>query len=623
MNRLTRTVLVFGFFSLFVGCGEENPTELPGALDAPARPIDLVAEVAERGVSLRWDVSSEDGIDSYRVYRREVDASGFDWIAETAERSYADSGLVPGRSYDYRITSFGSNRIESEPSLLLTVTPGSFGLVINARAEYTASRQVTLAFTAPSDVNAVKIGSDSLLAGAFFEAYEPSRGWLLPGEDGEKRIYARFRTEGGVESPLVRDEIVLDTRASIFSIMEDSEGRVLGSGDTLRIEMRTGEAGGAATVTIGDAIVDEPLPYDASSGAYRLVRLITPDLSAVAEVAFGSFTDRAGNVATPLATTTTITLAGSGSPLEPVLLSTSGAGMSWVALTWEASLEPAFSRYVIFRASDPGISGDASDLSIGVVTDRFETGLVDSLLLTDSTAYYYRVFVEDRFGRRAGSNVAEATTRNRAPQGVGGFEAEPVDSPSTSIRLTWTAVDPSTVHDFESYAVYRSTSEAVSRSSEVVAEVGEILTRSLVDEGTEQATTYYYRIYVVDQGGLATGSDVVTATATDLDPSFVPLEAPIVDLTNQNVVLSWSASPDPDFASYEIYFGSSGTQGGVTSFTRLDIVNNREATGYVHYPEVEDLPLYVEYYLRVVDQAGGRTESNRVQAVFPAAPAAP
>lgn len=619
MNRWVGASAACVLLLLFAACGEESPTEVPRPLEAPGRPTDLVAALGERAVHLSWDVADDETAVSFRVYRRETGSEGFVRIASPTAPSYADSGLVPGRSYDYRVTAVGSNRIESEPSAVLTVTPGSFGIVIDERAEYTASRQVTLSFTGPPDVAAVLVANDSLFSGAFFEAYTGARSWLLSDGDGAKTVYARFRTAGGVESPTVRDDIILDTRADILSLVENSGGSILVAGDTLVVLMETGEPGGLATITIGDALVDVPLAYDPSSGAYRLARVITPDLAAAGDVVVGSFVDRAGNRATPRATTTSVTLAGRSVRPSPVSLTAAAAGGSRISLLWTQNEDPDFTRYVVYRANDPGVAGDVEDVVVGIVSDRYESGLVDSLLLRDSTTYFYRVFVEDREGLRSGSNVAEATTGNLAPPAVSSFAAAALDSPSTAVRLTWSAVDPSIVHDFASYAIFRSTVEAVSRSSELVGTVGEILTRNLVDSGTDQATTYYYRIYVVDRGGLASASEVASVRTTDLNPSFVPLNAPAVDGTNQNVVLSWSANGDPDFASYQIYWGSSTTQGGVVSYSLLDVVNNPLATSYVHYPNVTALPFYVKYYLVVVDRAGRRTESNRVQAVFPAA----
>ena len=603
---------------LAASCGDEGPTKVPSVLDAPAVPTDLTADVGERETRLAWEVSTVEGIALFRVYRVEGDDQTFLRLGEPAAAAWSDSGLVPGRTYTYRVTSFGTNGIESEPSAELSVTPGSIGLVIDNRADYTSDREVALSFIAPVDAAAVKVGDDSLLTGGIFEEYLDTWTWILPDGDGEKTVYARFRSEQGVESGLVADRIVLDTKAEILSLTEDSEGGLLEPGDTLRIVMETGEAGGVATVTIGAALTAEPLTWDGDAGVYRLERVITPDLSADGEVAVGAFVDRAGNEAAPQTTVSTVTIANNtGSPLPVTLSAPSPNGGDWISLEWTGNADLDFANYSIYRGDEPGVSGGAEDLVIGVISDREVTGLIDSLNLRDSTTYYYRVFVNDTEGNRSGSNVTGATTRNLAPVAAEGFEVSAVDSPSTSVRLTWSGVDLSTVHDFASYEIRRSTAEAVSRGSDLVALVDDFLIRSYVDETTFEATTYYYRIYVVDRGGLAAGSEISSTATTDLDPSFVTLGAPSVDRTNQNVILSWAPNGNPDFASYQIYWGASITQGGIGSYALLETINNQAVSGYVHYPVVTDLPFYVEYYLVVHDEAGNTTESNTVQAVFP------
>ncbi|MFH1276942.1 MAG: hypothetical protein ABIK65_00960 [Candidatus Eisenbacteria bacterium] len=625
-GRFARFPIAAGFLTLlvisFAGCGDEGPTRVPITLDAPPRPTDLRADVEERRVTLDWDVPSAEGIASYRVYRSEGEAGEFILVGQPAGSSLVDSGLVPGRTYSYRVTALGSNGIESDPSSEVAVTPGSFGIVIDDRAEYTGTRSVTLLFTAPADVNAVKVGHDSLLTGAFYEAFEGSRGWILADGDGEKAVYARFRTGGGAESPVVGDRIILDRVARILSLVEDSEGATLGPGDTLRVTMITGEAGGEATVTIGTGIVGEPMAYDDLSGAYIYTRIVTPDLFATGEVAIGNFIDRAGNRAPSFATTTTVTFGDPGSAPVPVTLAAAGTGTNWIALEWTASGEIDFASYVVYRSGQPGITGGPGDFVVGLLSDAGVTGMVDSVGLRDTTAYYYRIFVRDAAGRTAGSNTVSAATRNAPPIGAGGFAAAALDSPLIDIRLTWNAVDASAVRDFAAYEIYRSTAEAVSRNSDLVGTVGEIGTRSFVDRTTAEATTYYYRLYVVDRGGLAASSETASAVTTDRDPSFVTLNAPSVDVTNQNVILTWDRNGDVDFAAYEIYWRS-GSVGGVGSFSRLHVINNPATTGYVHYPEVTDLPLYVEYYLEVTDRTGNRTRSNSVQAVFPLQPQAP
>ncbi|MBN1825708.1 MAG: fibronectin type III domain-containing protein [Candidatus Eisenbacteria bacterium] len=601
------------------GCGDDSITRVAEPVRVPAAPTDLRASLGEEEATLRWEMTGEESVLRYRLYRREGDAAPSVLIDSTEARQYRDDGLVPGRIYTYEVTAFGVSGIESERSLPLTITPGSIGLTINDRAAYTASPSVLLSLTAPAGVTEVRIGEDPDLEGSFYRAYETAITWLLSEGDGAKTVYARFRTAGGVETAIAEDGIVLDTRAEILSLTEDSEGKILAPGDTLRVEMNTGEKGGTATVTIGDALIGEPLTYDTLNGVHRLVWRVPAGISAQSAVAAGSFTDRAGNSASAR-TSTRIALQETDVYPEPVTLEDPAeSGSDWILLRWSRSAEIDFYGYRICRGALPGLQGAEDEELVAVIRDRERLSWIDSSLAVDSTTYYYRVFTEDTGGRISGSNELRASTRNAAPRAVESFTAEASSSPSTTVRLTWTAVDPSTVADFAYYEIYRSTSEAVSRESELAGVIGEIYTRNWTDEGTAQAKTYFYRIYVVDRGGLASGSEAAAVTTTDLPPSFVTLGAPSVDQANGNVILSWDRSPDTDFAAYHLYAAGFATGSAEPAFSLIDEINNIDATSYVHDPDVTDLPYSVEYYLETIDLAGAATRSNTVQAVFPPA----
>ena len=562
-------------------------------------------------------VSNTKGIDSYRIYRKKAEDTEYIRIDSTVVMEYLDDGLVPGRAYTYTITSFGDNGIESAPSSEFSVTPGVIAFLLNDNALYTSSRAVTLSFTVPEGIVDVLVGDDIAFTGSFYRSIESSGAWTLTDGDGRKTVYARFRSADGVESDVVTASIVLDTYAEIVSLTEDSNGMLLGPGAVLHIEMNTGEPGGAASVTIGTALLDAPLQYDTTSGTWKLAWTVTAGLDPQETVVAGVFLDRAGNNAPTALTLTTVSITDTSVVPEPVVLNEAEETASdWISLSWSRSEELDFSSYQIFRNEQPGVQGGGGDILIAVVTDRDQTSILDTQVEQDSATYYYRVFVKDSGGRAAGSNEVRASTRNSAPVTVGSFSAEATASPAKTVRLTWTAVDPSTVSDFAGYWIYRSTSEAVSLESDLVVTIGEIFTRNFLDENTDQATTYYYRIYVVDNGGLSTGSDAVSITTTDLDPSFITLAPPSVDQTNQNVSLTWTRCPDADFASYKIYTAESTQDNENPNFNLLDTINNQETSYYVHHPYVTALPFHVWYYMEVTDLAGRTTTSNTIHTFF-------
>ncbi len=618
LNRIPFTMGVVLLIGLS-GCGgDDAPTTIPDPLRAPPVPTDLGAVLGEDGVSLTWEIASLGGVAGFGVYRADNASIDTVLVDTSATTAYQDDGLVPGRTYSYQVTSIGDNRIESNLSAAILVTPGTFGLVINDRAEFTATRTVNLVFTTPGDAASIMVANDSDFTGSFFEAFTSSRGWLLEEGDGTKTVYVQFRTASGTLTDVFTDEIMLDTEAKILSFTESSGGAILEPGDTLSLVMKTGEPGGTASFTLPGVLVSEPLLYDEASATYRTDFVIRPGVEVDTTVLIGEFVDRAGNIASDVTTETGVTIAETGGDPEAVLLSApTEIGPDWIALSWSVNGDLDFARYRVFRGTVPSV--EAEDRVIGVITDRHVTTLVDSSGLLDATTYYYRVFVEDRDGRIARSNEVAGTTENVAPVAVTLFEAAAADSPSTDVTLTWSAVDPSTVHDFAAYELRRSTDEAVSRLSDLVTTISaEIFTRTLTDETSDQATNYFYRLYVVDEGGLASGSEVVSVLTTDLDPTFVSLGNPNVDLINQNVSLSWQQNPDPDFASYVIYRHTDDKQTTPSpgSFTRIDTLNSQVATTYADYPEVVETPFYVQYFIEAVDRGGNRTASNIVQAVF-------
>ncbi len=604
------------------GCGDdESPTSIPDPLVSPPVPSDITGTLGESEVSLEWEISSMDGISAFAVYRSDDLNTEFVLIDNADSPRYVDDRLVPGRTYTYQVSSIGTNGLESGPSGAFVITPGTYGMVINDRAEFTSDRAVVLTFTAPSDAASMMIANDSIMAGRFFEVFSLSRSWTLADGDGSKSVYARFRTEGGTVSAVHKATITLDTKAEILSLSESSGGEFLHPGDTLSLEMRTDEGGGSATVSIGGGLLVLSLPYDENSGSYRVEAIITPGFIVTDAVITGAFTDRAGNAAAPFWTGATLTVVDTeGSPAAVQLNAAADSDTNWIALSWTRNEESDFAEYRVYRGTVPSVeSGDGDDQVIAVITDRDVTTHVDSLSLRDTTQYFYRVFVKDTEENLTGSNEVPVFTRNSAPGGVESFGAAAVDSPSTDVRLTWSAVDLTAVHDFAEYRIYRSTSEAVSEQSLLIGQISrEIESSHFIDEVTDQATTYYYRIYVVDEGDLQSGSDAVSVVTTDLDPSYSVLSAPTVDLVNQNVSLTWQANGDPDFASYVIYFFGNENQTipNPGSFSAIDTLNNPAAANYAHYPNVRETPYFAEYFVDVVDRAGHRTRSNIVQAVF-------
>jgi fibronectin type 3 domain-containing protein len=99
----------------------------PGTLPSPPSNLSVEA-TGDSSVSLQWTASIADDVERYRLYRDTdtIDTSApplpFD-STTAAETQYEDDGLLPGRTYHYRVTAVDSDGEESPFSANVTGRP--------------------------------------------------------------------------------------------------------------------------------------------------------------------------------------------------------------------------------------------------------------------------------------------------------------------------------------------------------------------------------------------------------------------------------------------------------------------------------------------------------------------
>ena len=136
-------------------------------------------------------------------------------------------------------------------------------------------------------------------------------------------------------------------------------------------------------------------------------------------------------------------------------------------------------------------------------------------------------------------------------------------------------------------------------------------TNVFTDVGVTEGNTYYYALYVSNDLGEFTKSNVRTAHTADVPPIAVVLN-PVTSLTTTSLTLTWSQNNDTDFKEYRVYRAEAP---GVT-----DLLQNEVAIISDRFnPSFDDTGLNTTsktYYYRVyvVDKAGNRTRSNEVVA---------
>lgn len=95
---------------------------------------------------------------------------------------------------------------------------------------------------------------------------------------------------------------------------------------------------------------------------------------------------------------------------NPVFLSITDTSESSISLIWDASVDPDFREYKLYRHTTPGLDESTGEL-IFVSTTNSITSYVDEDLFANSE-YYYRVYVMDDKGKLGGSNLATEKTEN-------------------------------------------------------------------------------------------------------------------------------------------------------------------------------------------------------------------
>lgn len=596
----------------FENCSNDiNLTEFDNS-DFPAAPRGLQVLVGDGGIVLAWTHPDAEEIELYRIYRRSNLDTTLTLVDSTVALTYTDRSVNNGVSYRYAVAAVKGG-FEGARTLSVEAVPTVFGVTINSGDEFTGSRSVVLTLISPPGTSFMRISNDSAFSSAQWEPYNVNRAWTLTEGDGKKTVYAHFRDAAENETfEAAVDSIVLDTKANILQVTENTNGQTLQAGDVIHFSLNSGEPKGNASVDIGQARTNIRLFDDATNGdpiaddgVYHRDFQIPATLEVNQESVIGHFTDRLGNVAETLEADGLITIQNPPTIVtllapEPIQGSTTS-----LRLTWTQSSDQDFASYKLYRATAPNVTQDAAFVTS--IESVNTLSFVDENL-NENTVYYYRLYVFDTSGRSSPSNeVSGSTAQNEPPTAVTLSQPEITEGASTSLRLSWTQ---NTDVDFASYKLYRADSPNVSTSSNLVTTVASQATLSFLDEALEENTTYYYRLYVFDSGGLSTASNEVNATTPQNEaPTEVTLfdpEAP--EGSSTTLRLAWTQNNDADFASYKLYRSMSPNV--TTSSTFLASFESQATLSYLDESLQENTTYY--YKLYVFDAGGLSTASNEV-----------
>jgi fibronectin type 3 domain-containing protein len=211
----------------------------------------------------------------------------------------------------------------------------------------------------------------------------------------------------------------------------------------------------------------------------------------------------------------------------------------------------------------------------------------------------------DAAGNR--SDVAEFSDRlsfTDPPAAVTLFPPE--DSTTTSVSLRWSeSNDP----NFDRYEIYRDQSPSVDKTvSPRVATIPLSTTTIFTDNGLQEAETYYYLVYVVNDLEECTGSNIRMAQTEDIPPTPVVLDPPS-SVGPDRLTLTWSMNNDTDFQEYKIF---RDTSPGVTEASLEVATISDQFQTFFDDSGLDTVNNTYYYRVYVFDKGGNSARSNEV-----------
>ena len=270
-----------------------------------------------------------------------------------------------------------------------------------------------------------------------------------------------------------------------------------------------------------------------------------------------------------------------------------------MTLSWTESTDAEFSAYKLYRDTQSPVTASSklvTTINVSSTLSFTDTGL------KERTTYFYRIYIVNTSGFSNGSNEVNGTTLNEVPTAV--TLNEPMQITIYSITLSWSE---SSDDDFEAYRLYRDSQSLINESSTLITIIKEKTTLTFTDTDLKSETTYYYKIYVEDENGLSNGSNMVNGTTLPAPPEAVTLNEPM-EITNNSMKLSWSASTELDFQAYKLF------RNRTTPITELStLVTTINLNNTISYTDT-GLASNTTYYYRifVLDTNGLTTGSNEV-----------
>jgi fibronectin type 3 domain-containing protein len=217
----------------------------------------------------------------------------------------------------------------------------------------------------------------------------------------------------------------------------------------------------------------------------------------------------------------------------------------------------------------------------------------------------------------AGNTADQARCRDnisvrRAPDPVSIYSVNSDYGRHDRLLVSWT---PSSAGDFAQYNLYRSNSANIDSTDLLVRSLTSAQPSSLTDTGLSQNTAYYYRVYVVDNTGLWSGSNEMSGTTAWDSPPEPAAILPILVAPDEyeDIRVFWNQAQTNDFNEYRVYTWRED-QGRDDSLL-LAVIPAQDSTAYHHEPEFPSGIDTVNYWyvVQTYDFGGNSAASNAMR----------
>lgn len=534
---------------------------------------------------LSWQLSAEDG--TKEVFARFTDRDGnpsvvvsdrirLDTRAAIASVSFSPPLAIPGETIVFQLDA-------DETQGTASVRLGASGRSLTLRDDGEGADQVasdgiySLRYVVPADLalfDALVVGIFTDLAGNEAEDV-PAPGRLTVRNDPPAVTLQPVVASGPAQLLLSWSQAPDPARFTAYRVLRAETAGV----DTSRTRTQVREITSRTTTTHTDTNLDPNRTY------YYRVQVVDP-------AGLSSYSNEQS--ARP----------DLGTPPDAVTLGTpTNVTENSVSLNWSRSQAPGFAQYRVWRGEQADLDRDPQRRQLTSISSVSTLTYDDRTELEEGRTYFYRVDVVGEQGQTAPGNVVSAVIPDPPPPAV--TLNSPGSTGETAVLLNW---GESAARDFARYDLRRSATAGVGPDAPLLVSLDEAEQTGHLDTGLVENTEYYYRLFVVDHGGHATGSNELKVTTANADPEAVTLSGPVEvsGSPTPTVSLAWSRSPAHDFEEYRLYRDTSPAVGENSTLVRT--IAEADVLSFTDAGLTDNTRYYYRVFVR--DDAGGKAGSN-------------